>query len=206
MFASTAIILAGGAGSRMNGSDKARIVVDTLPIIERNVQLLSQWFAEVLIVSNSSRRYEYPGVRSVCDEQPGCGPLMGLYSGLRASGHALNFVTACDMPYLNELLVRFMMDKAESDGTDVVVPIVEGYPEPLMAVYNQRVLPVIDQNLQADRRKMTAFFDEVRVHAIPETQIAAIDPQRYSFVNINTPEDLARAREVFPGVCSRRVS
>ena len=190
MFAATAIILAGGSGSRMNGSDKARIVVDTVPIIERNVQLLSQWFAEVLIVSGSSRRYEYPGVRSVCDDQPGCGPLMGLYSGLRASSHALNFVTACDMPYLNELLVRFMMDKADSDGADVVVPIVDDYPEPLMAVYNKRVLPVVQQNLQANRRKMTSFFDEVDLYAIPETQIAAFDPQRYSFVNINTPEDL----------------
>ena len=130
---------------------------------------------------------------------------MGLYSGLRASGHGLNLVTACDMPYLNERLVRFMMDRA-NDGADVVVPMVNGYPEPLMAVYDKCVLAAVAENLQAGRRKMTAFFDQVKVCAIPETQIAALDPQRHSFVNINTPDDLARAREVFLGAWSRRVS
>jgi molybdopterin-guanine dinucleotide biosynthesis protein A len=52
----------------------------------------------------------------------------------------------------------------------------------------------MERRLRAGQLKITGFFDEVRVLAIPEAEIARLaDPARV-FMNVNTPEELARAR------------
>jgi len=206
MFDATAIVLAGGDGSRLNGADKARLVVDSAPVIEQILILLCGMFQEVLIVSNAHRFYDYPGTRSITDEQPGCGPLMGLCSGLKASANRINFVVACDLPFINPQLVTFIVETARKLQADVVVPVVRGYREPLMAVYNRAVLPSVEHALQRGRRKMVAFFDAVTVHEISEPDIAAVDPHLLSFININTPRDLLRARKILADRRDRQVS
>jgi len=194
MFDATGIILAGGSNSRMNGEDKAQIVVDSLPLIERKIELLQGLFAEVLIVCNRKRRYDYPQVKIVFDRQEGCGPLMGLYSGLQASSHEINFVTACDMPFVNEQLVGLLVETAQNCG--VAAPVVKGYWEPMMAVYNKSILPAIQKCLDDNRRKMVSFFDQVRVRGITEAQVKTFDPDLLSFLNVNTPEQLEQAKKI----------
>jgi molybdopterin-guanine dinucleotide biosynthesis protein A len=188
VFNATGIILAGGGGSRLNGVDKARLVVDSTPLIERAVELLRDWFAEVLIVSNGRRRYDFARVKVVADVKPNCGPLMGLYSGLKVSGHEHNLVLACDMPYVSRELIKMMMEAA--GGYDVTTPVVNGYREPFLAVYHKRALAIIKKNLDQDRYKMTGIFAQMNVYDIPEEQLRRIDPELKSFFNINTPQDL----------------
>lgn len=180
----------------MNGSDKAQLVLDRRPLIERTVELLTNCFRQVLIVAPPQRNYLYPGVTLVSDEQPRCGPLMGLYSGLRASRHQLNFVMGCDMPFVSETLIHLLI--AEATKADVVVPIVRGFREPLLAVYNKTALPFIKNRLDAGQRKMVSFLDQVNVCEIAEQRLRTVDPHLRSFININTPEDLAQARKTSP--------
>ena len=194
MFDAAGIILAGGESSRMNGLDKAHLLIDTQSLIETTLRLLRQCFREVIIVSNGRRSFDFPRIKVVHDEKPGCGPLMGLYSGLQASPYDINFVTACDMPFINEDLLKFMMQKAHD--YDVVVPIVNHLPEPLLAFYHRRVLSPVRETLARDRRKMVAFYDMVRVCEIPEEQIRSIDPELKSFININTPQDLDQVQQI----------
>jgi molybdopterin-guanine dinucleotide biosynthesis protein A len=194
MFDATGIILAGGRNSRMNGVDKAQLVVDSLPLIERKIELLQGLFAEVLIVCNRRRQYDYSQVKIVFDQQEGCGPLMGLYSGLKASSREINFVTACDMPFVNEQLVRLLIETSQNCG--VAAPVVNGYWEPMMAAYNKSILPVIQKCLDDNRRKMVSFFDQVQVREITEAQVKTFDPELLSFFNVNTPEQLEQAKEI----------
>ena len=179
----------------MNGHDKARLILDRRSLIEAKTHLLQQWFSEVLVVTNGARRYDYPGLIQVTDEQPGCGPLMGVYSGLKASSHEINFVTACDMPHINPQLAKLMINSAPQ--ADVVISRLNGYRDPLPAVYHQRVMPFIKKCLDSQCRKMVSFFELVRVHEIPEQQLLALDPQLLSYININTPHDLDRAQKIF---------
>ena len=194
MFEATGIILAGGAGSRLKGMDKTQLTINNGPLIENAVDLLREEFAEVLIVTNGHRHYEFPSVKVVVDEKPNCGPLMGLFTGLKASGYDINLVLACDMPFVSRPLLWLMMKEPDSYG--VVVPIANGYHEPLLAVYHKRTLPVIKKYLDQNQHKMVSFFDEVNVLEIPEVELRQVDPKLDNFVNINTPEDLQAAKMV----------
>ena len=179
----------------MNGVDKAQIVLDRRPLIERLAGDLQRLFAEVLIVSDGTRRYDCPRVKLVADDRPDCGPLMGLYSGLQASKHEVNFVMACDMPYVNDVLITRMISCA--GDCDVVVPVVNGYYEPLLAVYCKSTAPAIKACLDAGRLKVTSFYDQVRLHRFDQAQVTAADPELGSFFNINTPADLVEAQRRF---------
>ena len=64
----------------------------------------------------------------VSDRVPGLGPLAGLEAGLRVSRYEYAFLCAVDMPFINEALVRFMVQSAP--GYDIVVPVVGGEYEP----------------------------------------------------------------------------
>jgi len=195
MYDATAVILAGGNSSRFNGMDKSRIVINSRPLIEHTIEKLTTCFDDVLVVTGPNHCYNLPHVKIVRDQQPNCGPLMGLYCGLNASETSINFVIACDMPFINQEIIQFLLSHA--DRADVVVPIVNGYREPLMALYNKTTLPAIHKHIQQKKYKITAFYADVTLCEIPEEQIRKIDPQLHSFFNINTTEDLARAQQLF---------
>jgi len=198
VFEATGIILAGGRGSRMNGADKARLIVDRRCLLDRQVETMRRWFTEVIIVAGPHRCYEYSGVKQVFDERPDCGPLMGLYSGLHASSHDLNFVAACDMPYISDKLIELLMNSAVDNKTaDAVVPLVKGFHEPLLAVYHKNVLPGVKDSIDSGQLKMISFYEKINILDIPEDKITAVDPGLLSFLNINTPHDWHLARQVF---------
>ena len=83
--------------------------------------------------------------------------------------------------------------------TDLVVPVVKGFNEPLLAVYNKTVIPYIKECLDEGHRKVVAFYDKVRVRRISEEQLTTADPQLLSFLNINTPRDLDQAHGILAG-------
>lgn len=185
------VILAGGRSSRM-GRNKALLTLGGEPLIQRLARRFSAWFPQVVIVTNSPEEYAFLGVPMVSDRVPGLGPLAGLEAGLRASRYQYAFFCAVDMPFINEALVRFMVQSAP--GYDIVVPVVGGEYEPMHAVYGRGCLPSISRNLEARRLRLISVFDDVRVREIAGPELARFgDPQRL-FFNCNTPEELDRAR------------
>jgi len=191
IYKASGIILAGGCSRRMKGTDKARMIIQSRPLLVRKIEHLHKLFAQVVVVCNRQQNFNFPDAKVVCDMQENCGPLMGLYSGLKASDNDINFATACDMPFNNEQLIHLLLQSASNN--DVVAPLSNGYPEPLAAVYHKKVLPAIKTSLNKGLRKMTSFFDRVKVHQLSQEQIQSIDPGLLSFFNVNTQEDLKQA-------------
>ena len=101
-------------------------------------------------------------------------------------------VLACDMPFVNSDLLRYMADQIRAD-TDIVVPRVDGYPQGLHAIYKKTCIEPIANQLAADRLKIIRFYDQMRVRYLDETDYAAFDPLGRCFANLNTPEELAQA-------------
>jgi len=193
MLEATGIILSGGRNSRMR-TNKAFLEVGQEKIIERTVKKLQELFPEVIIVTNEPEPYRYLGTKVVSDLIPGLGPLSGMQAGLEASTHQLNFIIACNLPFMEPRLVRYMVQQAQ--GFDVVVPQMGDYLQPLHAVYAKTCLPLITQCLQKSITKVIAFYHQVRVKYVGEAQLEQFgDPQRM-FYNVNTPEELSRARNL----------
>ncbi len=185
------VILAGGRSSRM-GRNKALLMLDGETLIARLARRFSAWFRQVVIVTNTPEEYGFLGIPMVSDRIPGLGPLAGLEAGLQASRYEHAFFCAVDMPFVDESLVRFMVEAAP--GYDIVVPAPDGEYEPMHAVYGRGCLPSIARNLDARRLRLVSIFPEVRVREIGGAELAQFgDPERL-FFNCNTPEDLERAR------------
>lgn len=187
------IILAGGKSTRFQGN-KALVEVDSLRLIDRVVKVLQQVVDQLLIVTNSPEEYAGLGLPMTGDLIPGKGPLGGIHSGLVASPCEMNYVTACDMPFITPELVRYLIEVTRPKD-DVVVPVVRGYPEPLSAVYSRRCIPFIEKSLIEEHLQIKYFYRFVSVHYLNEEEIAPLIEEN-TFFNINTRDDLKKA---FPG-------
>lgn len=184
------VILSGGKNRRF-GSNKAFVEFDGARIIDIALAAHARRFGEVLIVTNEPDAYQGLDARIVTDIHPNFGSLGGIYTGLwHASGEAV-FVTACDMPFVDPAVVDLVLSRFED--VDIVVPRIDGYYEPLMAIYAKACLPHMAASIEANIRQIFRFFPQVRVREIGEADIRAVDPALRTFVNINTREDLDRA-------------
>lgn len=185
----SAAIMAGGRSKRM-GQDKAWIELDGEPLITRVAAVLAQVADEVIVVANEPR-YASLGLRVVKDGYPNGGALGGIATGVGAAAHDTVLVAACDMPFLSPAVWRLLL--ARAGEADVVIPRIGGEYETLHALYTKPCLPHMARALAEDRLRVIAFFDQVRVLAIDEPELRAVDPGLRSFTNVNTPEELASA-------------
>ncbi|HFQ95827.1 MAG TPA: molybdenum cofactor guanylyltransferase [Anaerolineae bacterium] len=191
----TGLILAGGASSRM-GRNKALIAWEGKPLVARVAAALAPIADERLIVANDADPYRFLGLPVIPDIQPGYGPLMGLYSGLKAASGELAVVAAVDMPFLAPDFLRFLL--ALAPGYDVVIPEAGGRLHPLCAVYRRATcLPPITDAIARGQRRLIAFHPAMRVRRVPEASLRQVSPDLRALINVNTPEDLARARKLF---------
>jgi molybdopterin-guanine dinucleotide biosynthesis protein A len=187
------IVLAGGESKRL-GTDKAFLRIGGRVLIEGIVEKMARIGDEVIIVTNSPQKYGHLEVRLVGDIAPGQGALGGIYSGLRAARSEYGLVVACDMPFLDLRLLRYMI--LSSPGWDVVIPRVGELIEPLHAIYSKECLQPMEQLLSAGCLKIVDFFPEVRVRYIEEQEVKLFDPQCLSFFNINMPADIEKAKSL----------
>lgn len=186
----TGIILAGGENKRM-GVDKAFLTVAGMPMIEHVLRALRSVVHRIIIVTNSPERYQAYDARVVTDRLDQRGPLTGIYSGIRGSESEYNVVVACDMPFLNAGLLSFMMELAP--GYDAVVPAFGEMTEPLHAVYSRKLLPAIEGRIGEDERRIQGIFVKANVRYVTEKEISRFDPERRSFINLNTPQQYKEA-------------
>jgi molybdopterin-guanine dinucleotide biosynthesis protein A len=193
MFAVSGIVLAGGQSSRL-GMDKSFVNASGQPLIEHIIAKLTRLSDDVIIVTNSPENYNHLEAKLVGDIYPGKGSLGGIYSGLRAATNAYSLVVACDMPFLDLNLLRYMILLA--CGHDVVIPRIGRFLEPLHAIYSKSCLEPIDRLLAQGGLKIIDFFPEVRVRYVEESEVDIFDPQHLSFFNVNTPSDLVKMKKL----------
>ena len=182
----TGVILAGGKSSRM-GSNKALLPYRGGRFIEAIYRQLSGLLGEVLVVTGTPEQYAFLGCRMVSDLYHDIGVLAGLHAGLFHSHTSHIFAVACDMPYLNNTMIRMLL--ARRHQGDVIIPEGENGLEPLHAVYCRSCLPAMETALQTGKRRLISFFPEIQVTTVPGDTIRFVDPHLDSFRNINTPAD-----------------
>lgn len=191
-IAITGVIQAGGKSVRMGGQPKALMELGGRRIIDRVVDVMARITGDLVIVTNTPEPYASIGLPMVPDAFPGGGALGGIYSGLRAARGAAAFTVACDMPFLTVDVARLVIDRAGE--ADVVIPRTGGQLETLHASYAKACLGPIERRLRAGQLRITSFFGDVRVLEIPEVEVARRRAPELVFMNVNTPEELERAR------------
>jgi molybdopterin-guanine dinucleotide biosynthesis protein A len=197
-MAMTGTILAGGENRRIPLL-KGHIEINGKKIIDSSVNLMRNLFGRVVISTNTPELYFYCGVPMIGDIINQRGPLTGIFSVLSNIKDDAIFVVACDMPFLNGQLIRYMADKYNNfnSGTnkwDAVIPVFEGKPQPLFGIYSKNILGIIEERLNKGLKKLKDLLTEINVLYIKEEEVRQIDPEGGSFLNINTMEDLEKIR------------
>ena len=190
----TGVVQAGGKSTRMGGEPKALIDLGGRRIVERVVAAIAPVVDDVLVVTNTPEHYAFLGLPMVADVFPDHGSLGGIYSGLKAATGEAAFTVACDMPFLRADVARVVV--AHAGEADVVIPRLGEQLETMHALYAKACLPHIEQRLRAGRLKIVGFFDDVRVLEIAEAEVRRIADPEIVFMNVNTPDELARARDI----------
>ena len=136
-FPYAAIVLAGGAGRRLGGVDKAALVVGRHTLLERALEAVPE--ASGRIVVGPGRSHQLPAdVVAVCEDPPGGGPVAAIDAGLRHVSEEAVVVLACDMPLVTPALIRHVVDRLRAadrgvDGTLLIDQ--DGRRQPLAAAY-----------------------------------------------------------------------
>ena len=196
----TGVLLAGGKSRRM-GTDKRFLTVGERPLLERSCTVLSQIFERVCIVIAQDSPPLEAQIQVLRDLIPSSGSLGGMYTGLQQAATPYIFLAACDMPFIHEGLIQYMV--GQKDDVDIVLADWNGRPQPTHAVYNRNCQAVVEELIRSGDLKLQRLLanPSLRVRLVTEDEIREIDPDGRSFLNVNTPSDLVRAR----ALCGERM-
>ena len=181
------VILAGGRSSRF-GSNKALAQCADQPMIQHAAQILAALFPETLLVTNSPDEYAFLGWPTTSDRFKGAGPVAGIHAALQTIKSSKAFICACDMPNLHSDFIKYLV--AIHGKWDAVIPRHQQGIEPLHAVYSKSCLPVFEQSLQADERKLANVLEKLHVHWVEEQEIRRFSLDLSVFYNVNRPGDM----------------
>jgi molybdopterin-guanine dinucleotide biosynthesis protein A len=176
-------VLVGGRSSRM-GRDKALLPYRGGVLAEFVARAVKLAAGSAVLVGSPSRiaHLGYPVLRDI---YPGEGPLGGILSVLEHNAAEWNLIVACDMPEISAGFLSGLLDAAEHEDADALIPAgPSGLLEPLCGVYHRRSREALYRAFAAGIRKVTAAFPGLRIAVFPV-------PELTPFQNVNTPEDWA---------------
>lgn len=194
----TCVILAGGKSRRM-GMDKRFLEVGGQTMLARTIAVCETLFEDIILVTAGPEPLIETRHRVVHDIIPDCATLGGIYTGLSYASLGYGFVVACDMPWVQPELITFLVEllqEPKGAAYDVIIPKLRLGLQPTHAVYSTRCLPSLKEMLDRRDLKVQALCDSdnVSVRYVFPDEMQPFDPHGRAFVNINTPEDLERAR------------
>lgn len=186
-------VLAGGKSSRM-GRDKAFLELEGKTLLARALETLAGVAPQVAILGS---RATFGGFGVVVEDvYPDRGPLGGIHAAL-ASEHAADFnvILGVDLPFLTDDLLRFLVERARQSAALATVPRMEQEWQPVCAVYRREFAESADRALAAGNNKIDPLFATTTVCAVTEDDLSRFAFSARMFDNLNTPADLARARQ-----------
>ncbi len=196
-----AVILAGGGGRRL-GRPKPLVELHGKTLIAYVIEAAMEIVDEIIVVagvgaSKALRALIPKEVELLEDLERGLGPLMGIYTGLRAVRKPYALILPCDAPLLNVDILRYLLEAVK--GYDAAVPRwPNGYLEPLHAAYRvEAALRAAEKALEEGRLEVRGLLERLdRVLYISTEELRTMDPELHTFYNINTPEELEEAEEI----------
>jgi molybdopterin-guanine dinucleotide biosynthesis protein A len=192
----TGIILAGGQSSRL-GMDKGLIEWRGRRIIEYAADTLSPFCSELIVSSNNQEYTQYIN-HVVPDIRQGYGPMMGLYSALKASSTELNLVLAVDNILVTRPFYRYLLS-VELSELQVALPYIQNkFYEPLVGYYHKDCEKIMERMMNDGNYKLPDLISQVLVKKLlVESDFPDFHPNY--FRSLNSSDDLILLNDIIPG-------
>ncbi|MBI4644994.1 MAG: molybdenum cofactor guanylyltransferase [Deltaproteobacteria bacterium] len=189
--------------SRRLGRDKASLPLAGKPLALWVAEALTPLVSECWLATNQPRAHLSLGLPLITDLRPLQGPLGGLETALFYARTPLVLAAAADAPFLAPPLLAALAARAAKGVKSAVVCHTSLGLQPFPGVYSVRLLPRLTAFLNDDGRHARRFLEQCRAQVLPPEEVARLDPQGRSFLNLNTPEDFeaaARLAQEEPGL------
>ena len=180
------------------GRAKAALPFGGAAILERIIAELRRAFDELIVVAAPLDGQPFAiddrlaaEVVVIRDDRPFQGPAIALARGLRAARNEITFVCSCDLPLIRADVALALC--AMTAANDAAIPLLGGRLQPLYAAYRRRCAAAIERGIAAGEQRLTVLAESLNFRRVDETELRTLDPELASFINVNTPEDYARA-------------
>jgi molybdopterin-guanine dinucleotide biosynthesis protein A len=194
------IVLAGGRSTRF-GAAKLDADLAGRSVLDRTIEAIGAACTEVVVVGRPPPGISGPteATRYLEDRVPFEGPLVGLHAGLAHAAHDLVVVVAGDMPFVRGDVLRALLERiARPSVGDAAVLLDDGEARPLpMALRRLPALDAAEQAIGGGERSLRQLLARLRVETIAEPSWRRLDASADSLIDIDSPEDLDRARARF---------
>jgi molybdopterin-guanine dinucleotide biosynthesis protein A len=194
------IVLAGGRSTRF-GAAKLDADLAGRSVLDRTIEAIGAACTEVVVVGRPPPGISGPteATRYLEDRVPFEGPLVGLHAGLAHAAHDLVVVVAGDMPFVRGEVLRALLERiARPSVGDAAVLVDHGEARPLpMALRRLPALDAAEQAIGGGERSLRQLLARLRVETIAEPSWRRLDASADSLIDIDSPEDLDRARARF---------
>ena len=175
------------------GQDKVTLEINGKALINYVFDKVKNVFRNIVIVSNNHNEFKDMNAPVIKDVLPVRGSIVGIVSALMYSQDPYVFVCACDMPFIHENTIRYMIN--EINGEDIIIPKTKIGYEPLCALYNRTCISYMLTNIERNRLKIAGIFPVLTVKTLRD------HPSFYNngypvFTNINAAADLEIMREL----------
>jgi len=197
-----AFILIGGRSSRL-GTDKAFVELGGRTLAQRAVENVRRGLSpeRITMVAGSSTQFAIEAITAdtpfIFDLLEGRGPIGGLHAALSYASTPWIFVLACDYPFVSSELIGLLADNVDDEYGAVVPEQDDGRLQPLCAFYKvETARAIVEEIIERPRVSppMHEVVDLLNPLVVKFSKYGDLDGSEEFFVNINTVEDLERAR------------
>lgn len=192
------LVLAGGASTRMQ-RDKAAIEYHGQSQLHWTFHLLSHVCAATFVSVRPDQREEptRAGLPQIVDRQPGIGPIAGISAALQAHPKAAWLVVACDLPFLNEQTLRYLLEQRDPHKIATAFKSShDGMPEPLCAIWEPAAREPVLAYVAAGKQCPRKFL----INA--DTLLLDL-PDARALENVNTADEYRTTVAAFGGPASQ---
>ena len=186
-------MLAGGKSCRFGGP-KVLAPLSGAPMASWGLSVLEAAGLAVGLISDEEGVEAALALPARPDLEAGLGPIGGLWTALQWASERGDdgvLLLGCDMPLVNEALVRAILDW--DDAAPAVVPVGSEGPEPLCALYRSTCVPEVERRLHSDDRSLRGLAKALGAAFIGEDVVARVADAQTTFLNVNTVRERDRA-------------
>jgi len=197
-----AFILIGGRSSRL-GTDKAFVELGGRTLAQREVENVRRGLSpeRITMVAGSSTQFAIEAITAdtpfIFDLLEGRGPIGGLHAALSYASTPWIFVLASDYPFVSSELIGLLAENVDDEYGAVVPEQDDGRLQPLCAFYKvETARAIVEEIIERPRVSppMHEVVDLLNPLVVKFSKYGDLDGSEEFFVNINTVEDLERAR------------
>lgn len=186
-------VLAGGPGRRIGGG-KPWCTVGGRRFIDLALDQARRVCPQCMVVTGRVEDFLDLDCAVIADRWPGQGPLAALATAFLDSPAQEILLLPVDAPLLQPTLLELLLKLRP--GHKAVAAQGPGGVEPLLAWYHRDCLPTIQRLAQAGEKRPRLLVEAVKARVLSRQEVAAVDPEDLSFLNVNFPEDLQKAEQI----------